>query len=1142
MARSHLLFARRTAALLAFCATPLFTSACEGCGEVPPDDPLTPARIIATGLNGSELASDGVSTAKFELRALKQGGGADTLPITVTVTSGGGTLESGTVTNGGAESEVTPNDKGVATIDVKCATNSESRVDVLAQNEAEAKTTFSYTCVRPQGQVRIELDTSNCVTASPLVADGTSTCQVVANVALQTGADVVPQAGVNVVVTATAELDDGTAGDPDVLSETATDTASSTTTVTTDAAGNATFTVRSPALGIVQTIHLRAEAAVDDAVVSRTADVAIGAYENLSDLVITATPSSVSGGTVANLAFTATDFRGNPAAGGAVTLTVPVASGATLTAAGTGTGTTELVVVLNATGQGTAVLQTPAVAESTTIDVAATFTAAGTTVALERAVTITVSKPGVPTLDVQVDSETIRSDHPTDRDPVQAQITLTVTRDGQPLAGVALDVDVAASETASLELAGAGVAVDAGSASNAHADLVTDATGKATVLARATNERVRGTFHVSVVGSAPDVNNVPVALEDEVTITVIRDAILQSLVFVSATPTTIGVRGGAYPSSTEVTFKVIDDQNLPMANVPVTFDVNETAPADVSVNSSDISDAAGIVSTVLSAGTQAIPVSVIATASVPPVTLTVQSLPISITAGLPEFLRSYMLCSPEAAVPPFTATCSVQLVDRFTNRAATGNEVQFRSEGGNITPQSSTDGEGTTSGTFNTGGANLGLTNILDWSYAALLPFSGDLVDGLDVATANDFIAADCFDGRSDTTCNIIAMCRNGGNDFYCPLPPTTAGTCADTIDVRAILTDAPVTMTGRSYRDPADPNHAATVALVDGYLATMNSCGFPASCLVGDPDGLPFIQGDECPNARGCYDFDYSTFCPQDGLLTMMASSRGEESFIDGDGDGVLDANETYIDMPEPYLDKNDNCAFDDFSDVDRLSASQAFRRTDQFIDFDESGTFGYEVQGTTSETNGKWDADTAIFFSFHILATDGTANLMVGEPCASIGAQDVPCTAPLTGASDCVELADGVGYLPACVPTTTTSVADGESVTLAYRWVDGFGNCPASADFGNTSAVAIAGPTINDATDLPLTALECGLTNVSFDAFRPWCAVEPALGAPSQSVTFTALCEDLEGPQPGSVTFSAGGSTKKLPFTIACAVPVAP
>jgi hypothetical protein len=175
MARSLVSFVGRTAGLLAFCATPLLFAACEGCNPEVPDGPESPARIIPTGLNGTELASDGVSVATFELRALQVGGDPDTTPITVTINSGGGTLETGDVTNGGAQSIVTPNATGVATIDVKCAPNSEATVNVGAANTA-ARTTFTYTCIKPQGQVRIELDASDCLTATRLVADGVTTC------------------------------------------------------------------------------------------------------------------------------------------------------------------------------------------------------------------------------------------------------------------------------------------------------------------------------------------------------------------------------------------------------------------------------------------------------------------------------------------------------------------------------------------------------------------------------------------------------------------------------------------------------------------------------------------------------------------------------------------------------------------------------------------------------------------------------------------------------------------------------------------------------------------------------------------------------------------------------------------------------
>ncbi|MBI5494658.1 MAG: hypothetical protein HY904_06480 [Deltaproteobacteria bacterium] len=44
----------------------------------------------------------------------------------------------------------------------------------------------------------------------------------------------------------------------------------------------------------------------------------------------------------------------------------------------------------------------------------------------------------------------------------------------------------------------------------------------------------------------------------------------------------------------------------------------------------------------------------------------------------------------------------------------------------------------------------------------------------------------------------------------------------------------------------------------------------------------------------------------PQDGLISLLVATRGEESFVDSNGDGDYQVTEPFTDMPEPFLDKN--------------------------------------------------------------------------------------------------------------------------------------------------------------------------------------------------------------------------------------------
>src|SRR5690606_18744792 len=86
-----------------------------------------------------------------------------------------------------------------------------------------------------------------------------------------------------------------------------------------------------------------------------------------------------------------------------------------------------------------------------------------------------------------------------------------------------------------------------------------------------------------------------------------------------------------------------------------------------------------------------------------------------------------------------------------------------------------------------------------------------------------------------------------------------------------------------------ATPQEVAAVRrIIDAHLDNMFRCGPVTACITGHPEGVPFIEGDECGVAQGCMDFNPLTRCPHDGLRTITAIVRGEESFTDLNGNGI--------------------------------------------------------------------------------------------------------------------------------------------------------------------------------------------------------------------------------------------------------------
>jgi hypothetical protein len=92
---------------------------------------------------------------------------------------------------------------------------------------------------------------------------------------------------------------------------------------------------------------------------------------------------------------------------------------------------------------------------------------------------------------------------------------------------------------------------------------------------------------------------------------------------------------------------------------------------------------------------------------------------------------------------------------------------------------------------------------------------------------------------------------------------------------------------------------------------------------------------------------------CPRQGLVTLVAVVRGEETWIDTNGNGVYDPGvDTFDDIAEPFVDMDDNGDRD--SDED-------------FVDVDGDGSY--------SQANGTWDNDTKIWAVAHILWTGAPA-----------------------------------------------------------------------------------------------------------------------------------------------------------------------
>jgi hypothetical protein len=116
----------------------------------------------------------------------------------------------------------------------------------------------------------------------------------------------------------------------------------------------------------------------------------------------------------------------------------------------------------------------------------------------------------------------------------------------------------------------------------------------------------------------------------------------------------------------------------------------------------------------------------------------------------------------------------------------------------------------------------------------------------------------------------------------------------------------------------------------------------------------------------------------PPSGIVTVMAYTRGEESFLDNNGNGIFDAGDSILtdDLPEPFIDfrplppGDAGCSVGAPSSFcnGRFNTGTAFER---FIDTNNNGVWdsGPPPNGTLGQgTHGVWDNNVFVFATFPV------------------------------------------------------------------------------------------------------------------------------------------------------------------------------
>ncbi len=168
----------------------------------------------------------------------------------------------------------------------------------------------------------------------------------------------------------------------------------------------------------------------------------------------------------------------------------------------------------------------------------------------------------------------------------------------------------------------------------------------------------------------------------------------------------------------------------------------------------------------------------------------------------------------------------------------------------------------------------------------------------------------------------------------------------------------------------------------------------------------------------------------PRDGLVRIVAVTRGEEDFVDVNGDKIFDDAEDFQhpwqQLSDPFIDANDN--------------GEADLGTEEFRDGDNSGDFTFP--------NAEWDNDVEIWTSANVLwvgdLVGACANFRFACAVDRDG-QEIPGCQMQT-------LRDGT-VLTDVPPIINQPLG---AFTATSWWRDDNGNCPAGRDVGSIQAAA--------------------------------------------------------------------------------------
>jgi hypothetical protein len=432
-------------------------------------------------------------------------------------------------------------------------------------------------------------------------------------------------------------------------------------------------------------------------------------------------------------------------------------------------------------------------------------------------------------------------------------------------------------------------------------------------------------------------------------------------IILTADATTISIFG-----TTGITAQILDDEGNPVADGTAVFFSTSLAGTGVTPSSTTLN---GFATSIFSAGTQSgvATVTTSAGSASATISITIESGP----AGSLEFVSAVpTVIGVRGSALPQKSTITFRVRDVNGNPVADGTLVNF----------TLISGVG--------GGETLEPVQVGTTAGVASTVLTSGTVSGPVRVQASVTVGATTLTSTS-TNVSIAGGAPSGAHLGVAPAFRNIAGLVTQGIicQVAAIV--------GDRFGNPVPLDTAVSFLTNGGVVGPQG---------LTDDLGNAFSEiktGPPTPRALPSPDLTISD--PRTGMVTLIAVTQGEETFIDSNGNGLFDGPQEFdpsdpeLDTPEPFIDHVNLCNGLPFPapcptvPPPTLSGDGQFDPTNRFELFLDANS-----NGTWDEPNGVWDANKPIFATTTVLFT-GSTQLSVGVlqidgSCSGTPSFDVP------------------------------------------------------------------------------------------------------------------------------------------------------